>query len=66
MREKFTVRSVVANNGIRHVHLTHDVYRDEFSQPVEIMIDTMSDMFRDGDEWIVQMTLVSRAKEYRR
>jgi hypothetical protein len=64
MREKFIVRSVVANNGVRQVHMTHDVYRDEFSQPVEIMLNTQSDMFRDGDEWVVQMTLVSRSKEY--
>jgi hypothetical protein len=66
MREKFIVRSVVANNGIRQVHMSHDVYSDEFSQPVEIMLNTQSDMFRDGDEWVVQMTLVKRSKEYRR
>ena len=62
MREKFFVRSVVANNGIRQVHLTHDVYRDEFSQPVEILVNTKSEMFHDGDEWIVSMTLVKRGK----
>jgi hypothetical protein len=35
MREKFIVRSVQANNGIRRIHLTHDVYRDELSQPMD-------------------------------
>jgi hypothetical protein len=64
MREKFTVRSVVANNGIRQVHMTHDDYRNEQSHPTEILLNTQSDMFRDGDEWSVQMTLLSRSKEY--
>ena len=64
MREKFTVQSVVANNGIRQIHMIHDDYRGEQSQPTEILLNTQSDMFRDGDEWSVQMTLLSRSKEY--
>ena len=60
MREKFIVRSVVGNNGIRQVHMTHDVYRDELSQPLEILINTLSDMFWDGDEWMVEMKLLKR------
>lgn len=60
MNEKFIVQNVHRNNIIRQIHMTHDVYRDETSQPMEILINTRSDMFREGDEWMVSLTLVKR------
>jgi hypothetical protein len=57
MRETFTCRSVVANNGIRKVHLTRD---DMVGQSVEIVMNTPEDAYREGDHWLVQMTLIQR------
>lgn len=57
MRETFTCRSVVANNGIRKVHLTRD---DMIGQPIEIVMNTPVDAYREGDHWLVQMTLIQR------
>jgi hypothetical protein len=67
MRERFIVRSVVPNKGgtIKQIHLAHDVYRDEFSQPTEILMNTPSDIFQVGDEWVVRMTLIRRQKPRR-
>jgi hypothetical protein len=62
MREIFTVRSVTPNNGIRRVHLTHDFYRNEFSQPIEMILNINSEMYQEGDEWLVHHVLVRRAE----
>jgi hypothetical protein len=62
MREIFTVRNVTSNNGIRRIHMTHDFFKDDFSQPVEILLNTRSDIFKEGDDWEVHMTLVRRAE----
>jgi len=57
MRETFTCRSAVRNNGIVKVHLTMD---DMVGQSVEILMDTPEDAYREGDHWLVQMTLIER------
>ena len=57
MRETFICRSAVRNNGIVKVHLTRD---DMIGQSVEIVMNTTEDVYREGDHWLVQMTLIQR------
>lgn len=67
MRKKLVCRSAEPNNGIVKIHLTRDVYANRQSQPTDIFINiTKSELrgeeFRPGDEWMVTMELMRRAR----
>lgn len=53
-------KAVNRNNGIFQVLLSCDEYTDQKSQPEEWLINLTDDIFQEGDEWIVRLSLMYR------
>lgn len=61
---RYVCRGSKSNNGIRQVHLVLDDYASRESQPEELLINTKSWMFVEGDEYFVHITnIVKRHRE---
>lgn len=59
---RYVCRGSKSNNGIRQVHLVRDNYMDHESQPEEVLINTQSNMFNEGEEYFVHVTHIIKLK----
>lgn len=64
IQARYICRGSKSNNGIRQVHLVKDDYVNKGSQPEEILVNTKSGMFTEGEEYFVHITnIVKRQRE---
>lgn len=59
IREEFVCAGVLSNNGIKRVHLTHDEFKNEHSQPTEMLINIPAEIFERGKRYLVEITELS-------